>query len=127
MNIFNRIYELHQLLASSRYPVSRATIQRELECSESTARRTVRQLRDNLGAPLIYDRQRNGYIYQPEENGVFELPGLWFSPQETHALLTAHQLLDSLQPGILSSHINALTTRLKTLLTQHHPGHADIG
>ncbi len=127
VNTFNRIYELHQLLTSRRYPVSRVTLQHELECSESTVRRTVRQLRDNLGAPLVYDRQHNGYIYRPGENGPFELPGVWFSPQETHALLTAHQLLDNLQPGILSSHISSLTARLKTLLTQHHPGHADVG
>jgi predicted DNA-binding transcriptional regulator YafY len=46
-----------------------------------------------------------------------ELPGLWFSPTEIHALLTMQQLLAGLDAGgVLSSHIAPLMERLNALL-----------
>ena len=36
------------------------------------------------------------------DHGHFELPGLWFTPDELYALLISHQLLDALQPGLFA-------------------------
>lgn len=127
MDKFDRIFELHQLLNNSRYPVALETIQSKLNCSESTARRAIRQLRDTLGAPLEYDPDRNGYYYDTSIQGPYELPGLWFNAEELHALLAAQQVLDNLQPGILTSHIAPLKKRLQNLLAHRHSGHPDIG
>ncbi len=101
-------------------------IQAALECSDSTARRALRLLRDRLGAPVEYDRTRNGYYYDTANQGAFALPGLWFSAEEAHALLVSHQLLDNLQPGILTPHIAPLRTRLQALLTHRRYGNPDI-
>ncbi|MCF6338223.1 MAG: helix-turn-helix domain-containing protein, partial [Gammaproteobacteria bacterium] len=63
MDKFDRIFQLHQLLISHRYPLSCDTLQQKMECSESTVRRARHILRDKLGAPIEYDRERNGYYY----------------------------------------------------------------
>ncbi len=127
MDKFDRIFELHQLLVNRRHPLAREAIQAELNCSESTARRTISQLRDMLGAPLKYDTELNGYHYDTREKSLYELPGLWFNAEELHALLASQHLLDNLQPGILTPHIAPLKKRLQNLLAHTRGGHPDIG
>ena len=46
------------------------------------------------------------------------MPGLWFSAQEAHALLTMHQLLSDLEPGLLAPHISPLLSRFEAILGQ---------
>ncbi len=116
MQKFDRILELHQLFASRRRPVSMDEIRRELACSDSTARRTLRYLRDFLDTPLEYDREHNGWRYTGELNHRYEIPGLWFSPEELYALLVSHQLLNELQPGLLSRYIDPVKDKIEDLL-----------
>ena len=118
MEKFDRIFELHQILRNRRTPVSMSQLCERMECSDSTARRVVHFLRDRLKAPLVYNRERNGWQYDLQSGEVYELPGLWFSPEELYALLVSHQLLDDLQPGFLSEHIKPLQTRIEHLLGQ---------
>ncbi len=118
MDKFDRVYELHNLLSRRRRPVALSTIQEVMECSASTARRTLNLLRDHLGAPVAYDRERNGWYYDVSGNTRYELPGLWFSPDELYALLVSHQLLAELQPGLLSRHIEPVRGRIEQLLRQ---------
>lgn len=75
---------------------------------------------------MEYDRVRNGYYYDTANHGAYALPGLWFSAEEAYALLVSHQLLDNLQPGILTPHIAPLRKRLYALLTHRHYGAPDI-
>lgn len=121
MKLFDRIYELHKLLCSARRPVPLARIMDELECSRATAKRIIHDLRLYLEAPIIYDRAGGGYCYAASEEGRFELPGLWFSAAELHALLAAEQILENLEPGLLAREIAPLTKRLRQLL-ERHPG-----
>jgi len=126
MNKFDRIFQLHQLLHSHRCPLSLNTLKDKMECSESTARRALSALRDTLNAPIAYDRERNGHYYDPKQNQAWELPGLWFNPQELHALLVSHILLDQLQPGVLSDHIQPLKKRIENILQQQHAGSPEL-
>jgi predicted DNA-binding transcriptional regulator YafY len=126
MDKLNRIYKLHHLLRARRLPVPLSAIQEELGCSERTARRVIVELRDDFGAPVEYVRDRNGFHYTGEECDSFELPGLWFSPDELYALLTSHQLLDALQPGLFAPYIAPIRERLKALLTHRNAGHIDF-
>lgn len=64
MDRFTRIFKLHQLLGSRRLPVSHKTVEDELQCSRATATRVIQEMRDYLGAPIEYDRERNGYFYE---------------------------------------------------------------
>ena len=126
MDKLNRLYRLHRLFRSKRFPIPLASIREELGCSERTARRVIAELRDELQAPIEYERERNGYRYAGSERDSFELPGTWFSAAELYALLTSHQLLDALQPGLFVPYIAPIRDRLQALLTHRNAGHADF-
>lgn len=120
MDRFDRIYQLHHLLSSARHPVPRRRIEEELECGERTAKRTIQAMRDYLGAPIEYDRERNGYHYD-QRQGAFELPGLWFNPSELQALLLMQQLLHQVEPGLLDPQLEPMRQRIGRLLQLQHP------
>lgn len=116
MDRFDRIYDLHKLLSSSRYPVSREKIEQELECSRATAKRIIDSMRLYLDAPIKYDRTLNGYYYDGKQDQLYELPGLWFNASELHALLSVQQLLSSVQPGLFDKQLAPLKDRISKLL-----------
>jgi len=126
MDKFDRIFQLHQLLHSHRYPLSLNTLKNKMECSESTVRRALSALRDTLNAPIEYDRERNGHYYDLTQDQAWELPGLWFNDQEIYALLVCHSLLDQLQPDMLSDHIQPLKKRIEGILQQRHAGSPEL-
>ncbi len=125
MDRFDRIYRLHQLLAAARHPVSRRRIEEELECSGRTVKRIVQAMRDYLGAPIGYDRERNGYFYDRAQ-GEFELPGLWFNASELQALLLMQQLLHQVEPGLLDGQLQPMRQRIDRLLEQQHLSGAGV-
>lgn len=89
-----------------------------LEISLATFKRDLEYMRDRLAAPIIWSRDLNAYCYDQSEveSSQYQLPGLWFSTGEIQALLTMDALLESLQPGILTSHIKPLRSRIRMLL-----------
>ena len=120
MEKLDRIFELHQIFCHRRTPISLDGLRDEVGCSVSSLRRTMYFLRDHLHAPLVYDRQRNGWHYDKAIDDSFELPGLWFSPEELYALLVSYHLLKNLQPGLLAERIAPLQTRIERLLAQQN-------
>jgi proteasome accessory factor C len=123
---FDRIFELHNILRAHRRPVSLEFLQRKMECSESTARRAINALRDKLGAPIEYNREQNGYFYDQRQGQIYELPGLWLNAQELYALLISYNLLDQLQPDVLSGHIQPLKQRIENILQHQHLGSPEL-
>lgn len=121
MNKFDRLYDLHGYLSGRRVPVTTTELMHQLECSEPTVRRLIAKLRDELGAPVRFDRARGGWIYDPTEDAPYELPGLWFSAPQLQALLAAHQWLSEVEPGLLGEEIAPLVKRLEALLEQRQP------
>ncbi len=127
MDRFDRIFLLHKALVRARVPVSCSQLEEALECARATVIRTIADMRDHLGAPIVYDRPRNGYLYaRDEDGGRYELPGLWFNAEETFALLACHQLLRSLQPGLLDGEIDPLRQRLERLLATRQGGKGQL-
>ncbi len=116
MNRAERIYRLHGLLKSRR-PVPMQRLREELLASRATVVRDLGYLRDFMGAPIVYHREANGYQYDPEAP-AFELPGLWFNHSELYALLATEQLLEAVQPGLLTPYIGPLKSRIRRLLEQ---------
>lgn len=90
----------------------------ELGCSQATLYRLVAELRDRLGAPLEQDEDGRGYFYDRSLAGNFELPGLWISPEELQALLTARHVLGNVQPGLLEDELGGVQERINQLLDQ---------
>jgi predicted DNA-binding transcriptional regulator YafY len=121
MDRYERILSLHRILKTSRYPVTVARLQEELECSRATVYRDLAFLRDALMAPVAGDGEA-GFRYDSEEGGRFELPGLWLNSDELHALLAAQQLLSRSSGGILSSALAPLQSRIDKLLDEHSAG-----
>ena len=115
-----RFYKI-ELLLRSRGCVSLAVLLDELAVSPATLKRDLQYLRDRLNAPIVYDTFANGYRFGSALVGAptprHELPGLWFSENEIHALLTMHQLLAGLDDdGVLARHLQPLMEKLQGML-----------
>lgn len=123
MNFFDRVQQLHALLRDRRVPVSGQVLQDELECSRATLHRLIAKLRDELGAPIVYDRDAQGYAYR--RDAPFELPGLWFTPQELVALLTIERVLGETGPGWLGEQLSPLREKVRNLLGDQTAGLPD--
>ena len=119
MSTLERLYQIDQLLAE-RAAVSRQELLARLGVSWATLKRDLAYLRDRLNAPIVYDRDLGGYRFEKERPRVgpqYELPGLWFSAEEIHALLTMQHLLSHLDSGgLLGPQIQPLLARLTGLL-----------
>jgi predicted DNA-binding transcriptional regulator YafY len=112
-----RVYKI-EMLIRSRGHVSFQAMLNELEVSPATLKRDLDYLKDQLGAPIEYDRFLNGYKFGQEFRGQkHELPGLWFSERELYSLLMAHQLLSELDShGVISRHLQPLLERIHQIL-----------
>ncbi|MEZ0469068.1 helix-turn-helix transcriptional regulator [Luteimonas salinilitoris] len=121
MDRYERILSLHRTLKHARYPVTVARLQDELGCSRATVYRDLAFLRDALMAPIVGDGEA-GFRYDTDEGGRFELPGLWLSSDELHALLAAQQLLSRSGGGVLSNALAPLQQRIEKLLDEHAAG-----
>lgn len=115
MSINERIYRIDQLL-NDRKTVSFQELLDRLEVSAATLKRDLAYMRDRLNAPIVYDKELNGYRFENNSEN-YALPGLWFSPEEIYALLTMQHLLSNLDSdGLLSKHIKPLQSRLLAML-----------
>jgi len=119
MDKFDRIFQLHVILSARRTPVPMEDLMARLECSRATLYRTVATLKDQLNAPVIFDTDIGGFLYERNaQAGTYELPGLWFSAGELQALAIMQRLLKDAGGGLLQEHLGALTRRLAEL-TKH--------
>ncbi len=118
MNRTERFYRIDQLLGTGE-AVSKQALLKDLEISWATLKRDIAYMRDRLNAPIIFDQQLGGYRFDTQGIGPkYELPGLWFTPDETYALLSLHQLLSELEPRLLGPHIAPLLSRLEAIITE---------
>ena len=117
MDRTERFYRIQRLL-NSRKAVSREALLEDLGVSRATLKRDLAYMRDRMQVPIEWDRERGGYFLEAQsgDTGSFPLPGLWFSAEEVHALLTMEQLLERLQPGLLSAQIRPLRERIRRIL-----------
>jgi predicted DNA-binding transcriptional regulator YafY len=115
MNL-ERFYKIDRLLKERR-SISFAALQEALGVSRATLKRDLVDMKDRFNAPIEFDRELGGYRFgKPRVGPRYELPGLWFSASEIHALLTALQLLTGLQPGLLDARVAPLAERLRAIL-----------
>jgi predicted DNA-binding transcriptional regulator YafY len=123
MDRTERFYRI-ELLIKSRGGVSFEDLLAELEVSPATLKRDLQYLRDRMDAPIVYDRFDNAYRFDGALPGgaataatAHELPGIWFSEAEIHALLTMHQLIRGLDAGgVLGRHLQPLLDKLHGML-----------
>ncbi len=101
-----------------------------LETSPATLTRDITYLRDRHNMPVVYDAEHGGYRLDAAAQLAgtqYELPGLWFSAEEIHALLTLQHLLANLGQGsFLQPYGQALVKRLEKLLGNGSHAHAQV-
>ncbi len=118
MDRTERFYKIDHLLRGQR-AVPVGELLAELGVSLATFKRDLEYMRERLHAPIVWDREANGYRFeqQPASGPRYELPGLWFTPQEAQSLLTMQHLIEGLEPSLLGAHLVPLKARLAALLT----------
>jgi predicted DNA-binding transcriptional regulator YafY len=87
--------------------------------SEKTIGRDIDFLRDRFECPIEWSRARGGWVIDDE--GRFELPGVWFEASEVFALLMMLRLVQDVQPGLLEEHLGPLENRLRRMLAVGAP------
>ena len=81
MDKFDRIFQLHAILAARKTPIPLEDLMARLECSKATLYRALNTLKDTLHAPVIFDADLGAFRYADAVGAIaFELPGLWFRP-----------------------------------------------
>lgn len=114
-----RLYRIKNLLDSGRV-LTKSLLLDELGVSPATLKRDLALIRDRMNAPVVFDRDLGGWKLDKAAALVgtqFELPGLWLTAEEIHALLTMQHLLANLDAGgLLGPHIEPLMRRLGKLL-----------
>jgi len=128
MDKFDRVYQLHHILAGRRTPIGLTDLMERLDCSRASVYRLIDVLQASLGAPIAPDPELGGFRYVPDPNGrVYELPGLWFNSQELQALVVFDRLLENLEPGLLSEHLAPFSRRLAELMHNKRLGLSEAG
>ncbi|MEO8718589.1 MAG: WYL domain-containing protein [Burkholderiales bacterium] len=113
MDRTERFYKIDRLLRASPFTPFVKLLQ-ALGVSRAQLKRDLAYMRERFNAPIEYDRDANGYRFgKPLAGPRYELPGLWFSAEETHALLTMYQVLKGLDREILGPHVEPLLERLR--------------
>jgi predicted DNA-binding transcriptional regulator YafY len=117
MSRTERLYKIDQLLNDRKLVPFRDLVD-ALEVSPATLKRDLEHMRDRLFAPIVWDREARGYRFAEgmRHGPVYQLPGLWFNASEIHALLAMEHLIENMQPGLLSSHVAPLRSRLRAML-----------
>ncbi len=119
MSQTERLYKLKSWFDAGKC-LSKQALLEALGVSPATLKRDLAHLRDRMNAPIEFDRERKGWRIDPKAAVLgtqYELPGLWFSAEEIHALLTMQHLLAHLDAGgLLRPHIAPLVERLNKAL-----------
>jgi predicted DNA-binding transcriptional regulator YafY len=119
MDRTERFYKI-ELLIRNGGGASFKSLRDALEVSPATLKRDLQYLRDRMDAPIVYDRSDDVYRFAPgaaAQSTSHELPGLWFSEAEIHALLSMHQLIRGLDAdGVLSRHLQPMLEKLNGML-----------
>ena len=120
MDRTERFYKIQTMLMAQPSVTMRQMLE-TLEVSRATLNRDLAYMRDRLGIPFAWDSNLRGYALtqQPSHSRTFELPGVWFSEQEIHSVLTMLEMISKLEPGgLLAPHVLPFKSRLEGLLNE---------
>lgn len=128
-----RIYVIHKMLEKGR-AVPLQKLMEEFEVSRPTVKRDLQYMRDRLLAPLRYDRERKGYCYdcppslggEAGESARYQLPGVWLTSAEMHALLLMRDFVEQLDSRMLSEALAPALKKIESLLAAGKVKQKDI-
>ncbi len=114
-----RIAKIVRLIRKKRVVPMQVFLDQFEGVSQKTIGRDIDFLRDRFECPIKWSRSERGWII--DDDGRFELPGVWFEASEVFALLMMLHLVEGIQPGLLEEHLGPLETRLRRMLAVGAP------
>lgn len=109
---FSRLLELDRRIRNSDYP-NCLTFSAEWEVTQKTVQRDIDYLRDQLGAPIEYDRIKKGYYYT---NSNWFLPSVSMSEGELLALLLATRSIEQYKGTPVARELDKVFRKLAELM-----------
>lgn len=110
--LWRRLQAIHHAIKEGRRP-NASTLAHELSVSTKTVQRDLDYLRDELNAPIEYDRQENGYRYARSD---YVLPFLPVDGKDLFSIGVAAQVLALLGASPLARDLKACYARLAELM-----------
>jgi predicted DNA-binding transcriptional regulator YafY len=85
-----------------------AQLMEDLEVSRATINRDLELMRDQMHAPIVWDRDAGAYRLEAEGHTgpAYMLPGLWLTPQQAYAFLTMQNMVEKIAPSLLGPFLN---------------------
>lgn len=103
---YRRILWLDELFSAEIYPsLKRLVNDEEVGASRTTIFRTIEFMRDQLHAPIVFDREKGGYCYSEK---TFRLPSLFTTEQELFALALMQNMASKLDGTPLYESANSI-------------------
>ncbi len=109
---YQRLLFIDRKIREGRYP-SCASLGAEWEVSAKTIQRDIDYLRDQMGAPIAYDRSRHGLYYADKS---WFLPAVILNEGDILALLVGTQALDLYKGTPVAGELKAIYSKLAQLL-----------
>ena len=112
-----RIARINVLMRQA-HGVTMAKLIEDLSVSRATVNRDLDLMRDQMHAPIVWDRDSGVYRLEAENHTgpAYMLPGLWFTPQQAYALLTMQNMVEKIAPNLLGPFLNPIRGMLKEML-----------
>jgi len=110
--LWRRLQGIHHALKEGRHP-NASSLASELSVSTKTVQRDLDYLRDELSAPIEWDRRENGYRYTRAD---YVLPFLPVDGKDLFAIGVAAQVLGLLGAAPLARDLKACYARLAPLM-----------
>lgn len=95
-----------------------AKLMEDLRVSRATVNRDLELMRDQLHAPIVWDRDTGVYRLKAQNHAgpAYMLPGMWLSPQQAYAFLTLQNMVEKIAPNLLGPFLDPMRGLLKELL-----------
>ena len=111
MDKVTRIYKLHKIFKSARYPLTSKQIAASLQCSSRSINRHINEYIDEFGAPIEKTKEHK-YQYTDK---TFELPGIWLNATELIALATMQSILKDVETGIFKQQFKLFENQIQKI------------
>ncbi|MEI8352587.1 MAG: WYL domain-containing protein, partial [bacterium] len=111
---FHRLLELDRRIRGGDYP-NCLTFSSDWEVAQKTIHRDIEYLRDSLGAPIEYDRERKGYYYT---DTTWFLPALSMTEGDLFYLLLASKVVEQYRGTPVAEHVEKVFRRVAEYLPE---------
>ena len=112
---FRRLTELTNLIRAGQRPVNCLILAAEWEVSQKTVQRDIDFLRDQMHAPLDYDRERKSYFFTEP---TWSMPAMLVSEGEILAVLLGSRVLEQYHGTPVAGQLGHIFEKLADMLPE---------